>query len=408
MTRLFHANLCPTRAKTLHFLPSVRSLFMSPVVRRPALALVALLAASPALAQMPGGGPPAVGTITARPQAITETTEINGRIQAIGRVDLTARVNAYLQEQLFVEGAEVKKGDLLFRLEQPPFEADAEAKRAAVDQAQAQLDYADLALGRAEQLLKTSSGSQSTADNARAAQRTAAAQLRSAQAQLRQSEINLGYTEIRSPIDGRIGRIQVTLGNVVGPSSGALATVVSQDPAYVVFPISVNRLLQLREEFAAQGGLEAMKIRLRLPDGRLYREVGKLQFVDVAVARDTDSIILRGTIANPPLAGGGRELTHDEMVRVLLEGSKPREVLAIPRAAILTDQQGDYVYVVSDKNVAERRRVKLGQSTAQIASVIDGLKAGDQVIVEGVQRARPNAPVTPTPAAATTALPTPR
>ncbi|OPF97417.1 efflux RND transporter periplasmic adaptor subunit [Rhodopseudomonas palustris] len=381
---------------------------MSPVVRRPALALVALLAASPALAQMPGGGPPAVGTITARPQAITETTEINGRIQAIGRVDLTARVNAYLQEQLFVEGAEVKKGDLLFRLEQPPFEADAEAKRAAVDQAQAQLDYADLALGRAEQLLKTSSGSQSTADNARAAQRTAAAQLRSAQAQLRQSEINLGYTEIRSPIDGRIGRIQVTLGNVVGPSSGALATVVSQDPAYVVFPISVNRLLQLREEFAAQGGLEAMKIRLRLPDGRLYREVGKLQFVDVAVARDTDSIILRGTIANPPLAGGGRELTHDEMVRVLLEGSKPREVLAIPRAAILTDQQGDYVYVVSDKNVAERRRVKLGQSTAQIASVIDGLKAGDQVIVEGVQRARPNAPVTPTPAAATTALPTPR
>ena len=381
---------------------------MSPVVRRPALALVALLAASPALAQMPGGGPPAVGTITARPQAITETTEINGRIQAIGRVDLTARVNAYLQEQLFVEGAEVKKGDLLFRLEQPPFEADAEAKRAAVDQAQAQLDYADLALGRAEQLLKTSSGSQSTADNARAAQRTAAAQLRSAQAQLRQSEINLGYTEIRSPIDGRIGRIQVTLGNVVGPSSGALATVVSQDPAYVVFPISVNRLLQLREEFAAQGGLEAMKIRLRLPDGRLYREVGKLQFVDVAVARDTDSIILRGTIANPPLAGGGRELTHDEMVRVLLEGSKLREVLAIPRAAILTDQQGDYVYVVSNKNVAERRRVKLGQSTAQIASVIDGLKDGDQVIVEGVQRARPNAPVTPTPAAATTALPTPR
>ncbi|NEW88047.1 efflux RND transporter periplasmic adaptor subunit [Rhodopseudomonas sp. WA056] len=380
---------------------------MSPVVRRPVLALVALLAASPALAQMPGGGPPAVGTITARPQAITETTEINGRIQAIGRVDLTARVTAYLQEQMFVEGAEVKKGDLLFRLEQPPFEADAEAKRAAVDQARAQLDYADLALGRAEQLLKSNSGSQSTADNARAAQRTAAAQLRSAQAQLRQAEINLGYTEIRSPIDGRIGRIQITPGNVVGPSSGALATVVSQDPAYVVFPISVNRLLQLREEFAAQGGLEAMKIRLRLPDGRLYREVGKLQFVDVSIARDTDTIILRGTIANPPLASGGRELTHDEMVRVILEGSKPREVLAIPRAAILTDQQGNYIYVVNDHNVAERRRIKLGQSTPQTASVIDGLKQGEQVIVEGVQRARPNAPVTPSPAAAD-ALPTPR
>lgn len=373
---------------------------MSPAPRSSALLVAALLTSSAAFAQMPGGGPPAVGTTQASLQAITETTEINGRIQAIGRVDLTARVAAYLQEQLFVEGAEVKKGDLLFRLEQPPFEADAEAKRAAVAQAQAQLDYADLALGRAEQLLKTNSGSQSTADNARAAQRSAAAQLRSAQAQLRQSEINLGYTEIRSPIDGRIGRIQVTLGNVVGPSSGALATVVSQDPAYVVFPISVNRLLQLREQFAAQGGLEAMTIRLRLPDGRLYREVGKLQFVDVSVARDTDTIILRGTIANPPLPSGGRELTHDEMVRVVLEGAKPRQVLAIPRAAVLTDQQGDYVYVVTDKDIAQQRRIKLGQSSAETAAVIDGLKDGERVVTEGLQRVRPNAPVAPAPAGA--------
>lgn len=378
------------------------------VLRPSALLIVALLASSQASAQMPGGGPPAVGVTTARLQAITETTEINGRIQAIGRVDLTARVNAFLQEQLFVEGAEVKKGDLLFRLEQPPFQADVEAKRAAVAQAEAQLDYANLALDRADQLLKTNSGSQSTADNARATQRTAAAQLRSAQAQLRQSEINLGYTEIRSPIDGRIGRIQVTLGNVVGPSSGALATVVSQDPAYVVFPISVNRLLQLREQFAAQGGLEAMKIRLRLPDGRLYGEVGRLHFVDVSVARDTDTIILRGTIANPPLPGGGRELTHDEMVRVVLEGSKPRDVLAIPRVAVLTDQQGDYVYVVNDKDIAERRRIKLGQSSAETASVIDGLKDGERVIVEGVQRARPNAAVAPAPVGASANAAAPR
>ena len=203
---------------------------MLSAIRSSALLVSVLLATSPALAQMPGGGPPAVGTTLAGLQAIAETTEINGRIQAVGRVDLTARVTAYLQEQLFVEGAEVKKGDLLFRLERPPFEADAEAKRAAVAQAEAQLDYADLALGRAEQLLKTNAGSQSTADNARSAQKSAAAQLRLAKAQLRQSEINLGYTEIRAPIDGRIGRIQVTPGNVVGPSSGALATVVSLDP----------------------------------------------------------------------------------------------------------------------------------------------------------------------------------
>jgi len=376
---------------------------MSSATRSSALLIAALLSSSPAVAQMPGGGPPAVGTTLASLQAIAETTEINGRIQAVGRVDLTARVSAFLQEQMFVEGAEVKKGDLLFRLEQPPFEADAEAKRAAVAQAEAQLDYADLALGRAEQLLKTNAGSQSTADNARSAQKTAAAQLRLAKAQLRQAEINLGYTEIRSPIDGRIGRIQVTLGNVVGPSSGALATVVSLDPIYVVFPISVKRLLLLREQFAAQGGFEAMRIRLRLPDGRLYGEVGKLQFVDINVARDTDTIVLRGVIANPKLAGGDRELTNDEIVRVVLENVKPREVLAIPRVAVLSDQQGDYVYVVNDKDVAQQRRIKLGQSSAGTAAVIDGLKEGERVIVEGLQRVRPNAPVSPAPIAASAA-----
>ena len=309
---------------------------------------------------------------------------------------------------MFVEGAEVKKGDLLFRLERPPFEADAEAKRAAVAQAEAQLDYADLALGRAEQLLKTNAGSQSTADNARSAQKSAAAQLRLAKAQLRQSEINLGYTDIHAPIDGRIGRIQVTPGNVVGPSSGALATVVSLDPIYVVFPISVKRLLLLREQFAAQGGFEAMRIRLRLPDGRLYGEVGKLQFVDINVARDTDTIVLRGVIANPKLAGGDRELTNDEIVRVVLENVKPREVLAIPRVAVLSDQQGDYVYVVNDKDVAQQRRIKLGQSSAGTAAVTDGLKEGERVIVEGLQRVRPNAPVSPAPIAAAAAAASPR
>jgi membrane fusion protein (multidrug efflux system) len=381
---------------------------MLSAIRPSALLVAALLSTSPAVAQMPGGGPPAVGTTVASLQAIAETTEINGRIQAVGRVDLTARVTAFLQEQLFVEGAEVKKGDLLFRLERPPFEADAEAKRAAVAQAEAQLDYADLALSRAEQLLKTNAGSQSTADNARSAQKTAAAQLRLAKAQLRQSEINLGYTEIRSPIDGRIGRIQVTLGNVVGPSSGALATVVSLDPTYVVFPISVKRLLLLREQFAVQGGFEAMRIRLRLPDGRLYGQVGKLQFVDINVARDTDTIVLRGVIPNPPLPGGDRELTNDEIVRVVLENVKPREVLAIPRVAVLTDQQGDYVYVVGDKDIAQQCRIKLGQSSADTAAVIDGLKDGDRVIVEGLQRVRPNAPVLPAPIGAAAAAAGPR
>lgn len=370
--------------------------------------LTSILAiATPVAAQTGAGGPPAVGVITAELKAIAETTEINGRIQAINKVDLVPRVTAFLDRRLFAEGADVKTGDLLFQLERAPFEASAEAARAAVAQAQAQFDNANLALGRAEQLLKSEAGSQTSADNARATQRTAAGQLRAAKAQLDQAEISLGYTEIRSPIDGRIGRTSITVGNVVGPASGPLATIVSQDPIYVSFPMSVRRLLELRERMANEGGFDAVQIRLRLPDGRLYRQVGKLDFVDINVARDTDSIVLRATIPNPVLPTGGRELTNDQLVRVILETIKRRDVLAVPRSAVLSDQQGDFVYVVGEKDIALQRRVKLGQSTAGVASIIDGLSAGERVITEGVQRVRPNTPVTPAPAQALAPAPQP-
>lgn len=353
---------------------------------------------TPALAQMPGGGPPTVGTITAEPREVVETTEFNGRIQAVDHVNVVARVSAFLEERLFSEGADVKAGDLLFRLERPPYEADVEAKRAAVAQAQAQLDNAKVFFERADQLRKTGSGSQSALDNALAAQRTAAAQLRSAQAALHASEINLGYTELRTPINGRIGRASVTAGNVVSPSSGTLVTVVSQDPMYVTFPIPTRKLIELQEKHAAQGGAsKALRIRLRLPDGRMYDQIGKLDFVDVSVAAATDSITLRGVIPNPVRSNGQRELFNDEFVRVVLEAVTPQQALTIPRAAILTDQLGDFVYTVNKEKIAEVRRVKLGQSSASMATVIDGLAKGDIVVVEGIQRIRPQTPVNAEP-----------
>ncbi|MGI6246923.1 MAG: efflux RND transporter periplasmic adaptor subunit [Pseudochelatococcus sp.] len=359
--------------------------------------LIALSA--PALAQMPGGGgPPAVGVVTVRETDMTETTEFNGRVEAIDRVNIVARVSAFLEEQLFVEGADVKKGDLLFRLERPPYEADVEAKEAAVAQAQAQHENANTAFDRAEQLRRSGSGSQSALDNALAARRTAAAQVRSAEAALHVSQINLDYTEIRSPIDGRIGRASVTVGNVVSATSGPLATVVSQDPMHVTFPVPTRRLIELQQKYAAEGGTgKALRIRLRLPDGRVYDQVGTLGFVDVSVASATDSITLRGSIPNPARENGRRELFNDEFVRVILEAVTPQKVLAIPRAAVLIDQQGDYVYVVNKENVAGVRRIRLGQSSAGTATVVEGLAAGDTIIVEGVQRVRPQAPVTPQP-----------
>jgi membrane fusion protein (multidrug efflux system) len=358
-----------------------------------------------AIAQVSSGGPPAVGVITAEPRAMTESTEINGRIQAPLHVDLIARVTAFLNEISFVEGAEVKKGDVLFRLESAPFEADVEVKQAALAQAQAQLENANLTLTRAQELLQKNAGTQVAADSALATQRTAAAQVKAAQAQLHQSQINLDYTEIKSPIGGRMSRASLAVGNVVGPTSGALATVVGPDPMYVVFPVAVRRVLELRKRYADKGGLDAVKIRLRLPTGEMYDQTGTLKFVDVGVANDTDTIILRGTIANPAIQTVGdsklHELTEGEFVTVSLEAAEPLKVLAVPRGAILSDQQGDYLYVVNAQNTAEQRRVKLGQSTPEIAAVLDGLKPGEKVVVEGIQRVRPNLVVAPAPASAT-------
>lgn len=310
------------------------------------LALWAGLGLVPARAQAPGG-PPSVGVVRVQKQPITETTEYVGRIQATDRVNLIARVTAFLEERHFTEGTEVKQGDPLYVLEQPPFQADLAAKKAAVQQAQAQLQNATIGLNRASTLLHTPAGQQSTLDDARATMLSDAAQVLATQAQQRQSEINLGYTEIHAPISGKIGRTAVTIGNVVSPASGTLATIVSQDPMYVVFPVSVRSLQELRQHYAEKGGFQGVVIRLRLPDGTLYNQTGKLDFEDNTVSPTTDTVILRGLVRNPPIGSGTdgfteRALIDGEFVTVLLEGAAPVELLAIPRAAVLTDQQGEY------------------------------------------------------------------
>jgi len=363
--------------------------------------LAVIWAASSAMAQPSPSGPPAVGVIKVERRPMTDTYEFNGRIQAINSVSLVARVTAFLDQQLFTEGTDVKKGDLLYTLEHPPFQAAVDVQKAAIARAAAELENNNIELWRKQNLLEKNAGSQQAVDTAQAAQRVAAAQLQSAEAQLKRAQIELDYTEIRSPIDGRIGRTSVTVGNMVSPTSGTLTTVVSQDPMDVVFPIPTRRAIELREAYSRQGGFDAVKIRLRLPDGRTYDETGKIDFINNAVAQDTDTFLVRGVIPNPVLgsatAGGVklRELVADEFVTVLLESVQPKPVIAVPRAAILADQQGSYVYVVDEQNIARQRRVSLGQVTPETAGIVDGLKEGEQVVVEGVQRARPNSPVAP-------------
>jgi membrane fusion protein (multidrug efflux system) len=369
-------------------------------------AAIIIQATAATQAQPTPAGPPAVGIVEAIKRPITETSEFLGRIEAVNRVSVVARVTAFLERRLFDEGAEVKKGDELYQLERGPFEADLATKQAQVAQLRATLENAKLTTDRARTLLGGPAGMQSTYDAAIANQRSLEAQVVAAEAQVKSSQINLDYTEIRSPIDGRIGRTAVTDGNVVSPSSGVLTAIVSQDPMYVTFPVPVRQALDLRERYATTGGFSAVVIKVRLPNGRIYGQAGKLNFANNTIAPNTDTIMLRGMIPNPPLndssimGGAVRELTDGEFVNVILEGVQPVEVLAIPRSAVLSDQQGDYVFTVGADNKAEQRRVQLGQSTSTIAAVINGLKLGDKVIAEGLQRVRPGEPVAPGPASA--------
>src|SRR5215472_2511731 len=261
------------------------------------LVFAVILATLPLAAKaQPASGPPAVGVVRAERQQITQTDEFIGRIQSIGRVALVARVTAFLEKRLFVEGAEVKKDDLLYQLEQPPFQAQVDFNKANVAQLEAQHRNAELTLERAQYLLKTVAGQQSNVDAALAQERSLAAQIAGAQAQLQTAQINLDYTEIRAPIDGKISATEVTEGNVVSPTSGTLATLVSQDPMYVIFPISTRTGLELRDRYEAKGGFSAVQIRLRLPTRKIYGQMGHLDYVSPTVDQNTDTITLRGVI----------------------------------------------------------------------------------------------------------------
>ena len=356
-----------------------------------------------AAAQAPGG-PPAVGVMRAEKRAVTESVEFVGRVQAVDRVVVTARVTAFLEKRLFVEGTEVHEGDLLYTLERAPFEAAVSQQEAAVADATARLANANIQLSRAQLLLNTPAGQRSTVDDATAAQRSQAAQLMAAQAQLHMAQINLGYTEIHAPLSGKISRTAVSVGNVVSPASGPLATIVSQDPMYVQFPVAMNEEIDLEKRYAEHGGTKGVAIRLRLPGGTMYDQAGHIDYVEPSVQATTDTLLVRARIPNPPLKPIEegkpvlRRLIDGEYVTVVAEGIEPVMALTVPRTAVLSDQQGDYVYLVDGQNHVEQRRLKLGQSTPTTAVIQSGLNEGDMVVVDGIQRVRPGIQVAPGPA----------
>ncbi len=378
----------------------------------PVLALVCLLAGGfgdAALAQGKGGpppGPPPVGVAPVRQSAVTASSQYIGRIQAIDRVALVPRVTAYLDRRLFDEGSEVKQGDLLYVLEQGPFQAQVLAQQGTLAQAQANVANARVNFERQAQLLRTPAGQKQAYDNAQETAQSGAASVLTAQGNLQAAQIQLGYTEIRAPVSGRITSTAVNQGNVVSPGSGTLATIVTQDPMYVLFPIASRDLLTLQRKYQAAGGLERAVIRLSLGDGSDYDRDGTLDYVAPTVSEQTDTITLRATVPNPTRGAGtsagvsSRELVDGEFVTVTVADPHPVERVVVPTAAVLSDQQGNYVFGLGPQNKAVRINIKLGETTGTDSVVMSGLRVGQTIIVDGIQKVHAGGMVSPGPAQA--------
>ena len=329
--------------------------------------------------------PPAVSVVEVASREVTETGEFIGRVAAIDKVDIVARVPGFIEERKFVEGQLVKKGDLLFRIEQATYKAAVEQQRANLAKAKATEANTRIQLERGKELVRNQNISQATLDQRAADEAAAQAVVMQAQATLDEAEINLGYTEIRSPIDGRIGLAIFTEGNLVQPSSGKLATIVKQDPIYVIFQVSERDVLEYKRRIAeSQDKYPHVKIHIKLPNGSLYPHAGTSNFLDVQVDANTDTVAVRAEVPNPE-----NLLISSGIVGVTVERGAPRSALVVPQSAVQLDQAGRYVLVVDQAKKVELRRITTGIEQGRDIVVTGGLNKGELVIVEGIQKVRP-------------------
>jgi membrane fusion protein (multidrug efflux system) len=359
-----------------------------------AVAVLALnvAAAVPAAAQQAQPAAVPVGTVYAERQSISNIRDFVGRVEATGRVDIRARVQGYLEQVLFKEGDIVKKGDQLYQIEKGLFQAAVEAAKGALERTKAAKTLTAIQLQRAQDLLDKNAGTAVARDQALAADQQAQGAILADQANLDTANINLGYTDIAAPISGKVSKTNVTVGNVVGPDSGILTLIVSQDPMYISFPVSQRELLQAQLSGRAMD-LTGIKIKIRFADGSTYKHEGTVNFLDVSVDRATDTVLARATMPNPDGA-----LIDGQLVSVAVEAGAPQDKVVVPQSALIADQQGVYVFAVEDGKAVVKRIKTGGDSGANIV-VEDGLKGGEQIIVEGLQSIRPGQPVQASPAA---------
>ena len=348
-------------------------------------------------AQAPAGGgmpPPQVGVVTVQPHSVGLTTELPGRLEASRVAQVRARAAGILNKRLFREGSEVKAGQALFEIDAAPYRAALHSAQANLARSQAGLAQAKAQAERFKPLVDANAISKQDYVNAVAAQQTAEADVAAGHAAVQTAQINLGYARVTAPISGRIGRALVTEGALVGAGEPTQLAVIQQiDPMYVNFTQSTTEVLELRRALA-EGRLkrsgEGASVQVLLDDGRAFAHPAKLLFTDLTVDPTSGQVTLRASVPNPD-----GMLLPGMYVRVRIEQAQLENAITLPQQAVMRTPQGDTVMVVGADNKPVPRPVKVGNAQQGQWVIQDGLKAGERVIVDGFQKMRPGAPVTP-------------
>lgn len=350
-----------------------------------------------AVAKAPNA-PPEVEVITIQPQRVALTTELSGRTSAYLIAEVRPQVGGIIQKRLFTEGTDVKAGDVLYQIDPASYQAAYSSAKAALARVEANLIPARLKAGRYQELVKINAVSQQDYDDASAALKQAEADVESGKAALETARINLAYTRVTAPISGRIGRSSVTNGALVTASqSAALATIQDLSSMYVDVTQSSTELLRLKQNLASgllkSSGPAQAQVKLLLEDGSAYPLPGTLKFSEVTVDQSTGSITMRAVFPNPK-----QTLLPGMFVRAIVEEGVNEKAILVPQQGVTRNPAGNaMVMVVGGEEKVESRVVKVARTIGDNWLVSDGLKAGDRVILEGLQKARPGSPVKAVP-----------
>jgi membrane fusion protein, multidrug efflux system len=385
------------RPKTFAEAPALSSLASCLTLSLALTTFAAVLAGCSSSAQPKAAAPPPVEVSVAEVvcKQLGDTDEFTGRLEAVHEVEIRPRVSGYLQSVKFKEGAIVQQGDLLFQIDPRPFQAEVDRLKGDLSQAKAQLSRAQSDFARAERLHNNDGMSAEEYDRRSAARNEAEARIASTEAALRGAELNLEFTRVVAPISGRVGRAEITQGNLVEGGAGQvkpLTTLVSLDPIYVYFDVDEQTYLKFAKQTQTRGTSHDLhgSAQLGLADEDGFPHTGQVSFVDNQVSSSTGTIRLRATFPNKNFA-----LTPGLFARIQLQGGGMRSACMARDEAIITDLNQRYVFVLGKNNTLEYRPVKLGPMAEGLRVVRDGLHEGDVIVVNGIQRVRPGAVVTP-------------